>query len=539
MLTTTTRPTRGWRRSALGFVAAAALLAGMAGPVDARTFRWANDLDANSLDPHSRNVTFQLTFLENVYEGLVRRGPDLKLEPSLATSWRLTAPDTWRFELRRNVRFHGGEPFTADDVIFSYQRTITPPSNLNGVFAAVREARKVDDFTVEFVTNGPSPTLPDEMATWMVMSKTWSERNNATVVANMTQQQENFASRNTNGTGPFMIRERVIDNRTVFVPNPNWWDKVEHNLTEVVFSRIQNDATRTAALRSGEVDMVYSIPPQDVAAFERNPQFKVWQTPETRTMYLGLDQIRDELLGSSLKGRNPFKDIRVRQAFHHAIDIEAIKTRVMRGYSNPTGLLVGPGIAGFDPSINTRLPFNVDRARELMREAGYAEGFDVTLNCSNDRYVNDEAICTAIAAMLARINVKVNVVTEPFSRFFRLVNPPSYETSFFLLGWSPASIDAHNALVNLAYTRGAVPNKGVFNVQGHSNPAMDRLTDAIAIETDAAKRLQMMKEALSMARDQHAVLPLHQQVILWASRSTVDLKQLSNNYFPLRLVRMN
>jgi peptide/nickel transport system substrate-binding protein len=336
-----------------------------------------------------------------------------------------------------------------------------------------------------------------------------------------------------------MIRERVIDNRTVFVPNPNWWDRATHNLTEVVFSRIQNDATRTAALRSGEVDMVYSIPPQDVASFERNPQFKVWQTPETRTMFIGMDQSRDELIGSNIKGRNPFKDIRVRQAVHHAVDIEAIKTRVMRGFANPTGLLVGPGIAGFDPSINTRLPFNVDRARELMREAGYADGFEIAMNCSNDRYVNDEQICVAVAGMLARINIKVNVVSEPFARFFRLVNPPDYGTSFFLLGWSPASIDAHNALVNLVYTRGAVPNKGVFNVQASSNRELDQLTDQIAVETDAEKRLAMMRQALVLTRDTHAILPMHQQVILWASRANVDLKQMSSNFFPLRHVRMN
>jgi hypothetical protein len=239
-------------RLRIALVAIAALCAsllgvGAAGDARAVTFRWAADTDPGSMDPHSRNVAATLSFLSNIDEGLVRRDRDLKLEPALALSWTTTGPDTWRFVLRRNVRFHDGSPFTADDVVFSYERARGPGSLMATSFATVRELRKVDDFTVDIVTNGPDPILPDEISTWLIMSRRWAEQNNATRATDLTRNEQSFASINANGTGPFRLRSRTPDGRTELVNNAEWWDTATHNLTEVIFTPLANPATRTAA----------------------------------------------------------------------------------------------------------------------------------------------------------------------------------------------------------------------------------------------------------------------------------------------------
>jgi peptide/nickel transport system substrate-binding protein len=518
--------------------AAAALAALLAvQPASAKTFRWGNDGDVNSMDPYARNETFLLTFMNNIYEPLVRRDRDLRLEPSLATEWSQSSPDVWRFKLREGVKFQDGAPFTADDVIFSYERARGPGSNIATKLASVKEVRKIDDHTVEFVTNGPNPILDEEIADWYIMDKEWSEKNNATKAADLTKNEETYASRNANGTGPFMLKERQPDVRTVLVPNPDWWDKPEHNLTEVVFSRIANDATRVAALLSGEIDMIYTVPPQDVERIRRTSGLSIVEKPELRTIFLGFDQARDELLKSNVKGKNPFKDVRVREAFYRAIDVDAIKSKVMRGASAPVGIMVGEGINGYDEKLAERVPYDPDRARALMAEAGYADGFEVGMDCPNDRYVNDEAICQAVASMLARIGVKVNLNAQTRSKYFSEILGPAYNTSFYMLGWTPTSYDAHNALLNLMASRGTdASSQGTFNVGGYKNERVDELTKAIQSETDEEKRTAMIHEAMRIHKEEFGHIPLHQQTVVWAKRDNVDLVQLADNYFPLRYV---
>ncbi|MFN7192545.1 MAG: ABC transporter substrate-binding protein, partial [Rhodospirillales bacterium] len=315
--------------AALAGLVAAASLPFAAAPVAAqgKPFKWANDGDVNSMDPYARNETFLLTFTQNIYEPLVRRDANLKLEAALATEWSQPSPEVWRFRLRQGVRFHDGTPFTADDVVFSYTRVTTGGSNLKGNFVSAKGIRKIDDFTVEFDTNGVDPIFPDQLTTWGIMSKAWAEKNNAVVAADLTKNEESFATRNANGTGPFVLRLREPDVRTVLVPNPNWWDKAAHNISEATFFRIGNDATRIAALLSGEVDFVYTVPPQDQPRLAATPGLKLVQGPELRIIYLSFDQLRAELTESPIKGTNPFKDKRVRQAFYQAIDVEAIRTR--------------------------------------------------------------------------------------------------------------------------------------------------------------------------------------------------------------------
>lgn len=524
--------------AALGLTMALPLAAVTTTPAAAKVFRWANDGDVNSMDPYARNETFLLSFNLNIYEPLVRRTADLKKDAALATEWKATSPTVWQFKLRQGVKFSDGTPFNADDVIFSYQRAVGPGSNIGTAFASVKEVRKVDDYTVEVETKYPNPIFVDEITNWGIMSKVWAEKNNALNSADLTKNEENFATRNAMGTGPFMLKSREPDVKTVLVPNPGWWDKPEHNLTEVVFQRIANGATRVAALKSGEVDMVYTIPPQDVEPLKKSDGIAVLEAPETRIVYLGFDQSRDELLYSNIKGKNPFKDPKVRQAFWHAIDTDAIKSRVMRGQSQPVALMWAPGINGYTKDIDIRPKYDPEASKKLLAEAGYDKGFELTLDCPNDRYVNDEAICQAVTAMLARVGVKVNLRAQNRLKYFAQILGPKYDTSFYMLGWTPTTYDAHNAMQALMQTR---DNKqiGLFNVGGYSNKKFDDLANAIAQELDQGKRDAMIKEAAIIHRDEVGHIPLHQQFVVWAARKNISLKQQADNMFPLRFVKVN
>lgn len=516
---------------------ASVFAAGLATAADANTFRWANDGDVNSMDPYARNETFLLTFMGNVYEPLVRRDRDLKVEPALAVRWEQPSPTVWRFHLRPDVKFHDGTAFTAEDVVFSVRRAKGQGSNVSTKLATVTEARVVDPLTVEFVTAQPNPILLEEIADFFIMSKRWAEANNAAQAADLTRREENYATRNANGTGPFRLVSREPDQRTVLEPNTNWWDRAEHNLTRVEFNVIANAATRVAALLSGEVDMVYTVPPQDVERIGRTQGFRIHQKAELRTIFLGFDQSRDQLLKSDVQGRNPFKDVRVRRAFVHAIDVEAIRSRVMRGQSRPSWLMVGPGINGFDEDLDKARPrVDLDAARRLLSEAGYPNGFGVTMDCPNDRYVNDEAICQAVTAMLARIGVRVTLAAQTRARYFAEILGPRYNTSFYLLGWTPATYDAHNMLFNLAATRKG--DQGQFNVGAYSNPRVDELTAKIAVETNVAERNRMISEAFRIHAEDVGHIPLHQQQVIWAAKANVELVQLADNWFPLRFVRV-
>jgi peptide/nickel transport system substrate-binding protein len=515
---------------------AAALLASTALSAQANNFRWANDGDVNSMDPYSRQETFLLSFNANIYEPLVRRDRELKVEPALAASWEQPGPTVWRFRLRPNVRFSDGTPFTADDVVFSIQRALGQGSNVAGSLASVKEARKLDDLTVDIETKEPNPIFLEEITGIGMMSRVWAERHNATRSADLTAREENFATRNAMGTGPFLLVSREPDRRTVLAPNPNWWDKPEHNLTRVEFNVISNDATRVAALISGELDMLYTVPPQDTDRLRRTPNVTVHQQAEMRTIYLGFDQLRPELLKSDVKGRNPFQDVRVRRAVNHAIDRNAITRTVMRGQARPTSLMIGPGVNGFTEAADRLPEYNPDLSRRLLAEAGYPNGFGVTMDCPNDRYVNDEATCTAVVSMLARIGIRVNLAAQTRARYFAEILGPRYNTSFYMLGWTPNTYDAHNAFFNLMASREG--NRGMFNVGGWSNARFDELVQQMAVETDREKRQAMIEEALRIHTEQVGHIPLHQQTVVWAARNNIRLQQLADNWFPLRYVRV-
>jgi peptide/nickel transport system substrate-binding protein len=509
------------------------VLATLSSAALAQTVRIGNQGDALSMDPHSLNETTQLSVTGNVYEPLVARDRNLQLAPGLATSWKQTSPNIWRFELRKGVKFHDGTPFTADDVVFSFARGSGDGSDMKTYTNDIQAVRKVDSHTVEFETKTPFPILPDVFSFFYIMSKDWSEKNGAAKPVDRRKGIENAASFQANGTGPYRLRERQPNIKTTFVRNGNYWGKIEGNAINVEFTPIGNDATRVAALLSGQVDVIEPVPLQDVARISSSGKARVLQGPELRTIFLGMDQKRDELLFSNIKGKNPFKDKRVRQAFYQAIDIVGIQKTVMRGASRPTGLMVGPGINGFDETMDKRLPYDPEAAKKLLADAGYPNGFEVSMNCPNDRYVNDSNICQAVAANLARIGVKINLQAETKGTYFPKIL--SCNTSFYMLGWTPSTYDAHNALnalMRCADDKGA----GQFNLGSYCNPKVDELILKIKLETDKAKRNAMIKEAFTLHADDIGHLPLHQQALAWGVANNVQLVQMADNVMPFRYI---
>jgi peptide/nickel transport system substrate-binding protein len=261
----------------------------------------------------------------------------------------------------------------------------------------------------------------------------------------------------------------------------------------VIFTTIKSDATRVAALLTGEVDLIEPVPVQDMERIARNPTTTVMTGPELRTIFLNFDSFRDELKYASVKGKNPFKDARVRKAFYQAVDIEAIRTKVMRGQSSPSALLISPLLFSRSNEFK-RHPYDVQAAKKLMAEAGYADGFELRMDCPNDRYVNDDEICQAVAGMLARINVKVTVNAQPKAKFFEFAGSTGkYDSSFNILGWTPGSFDSHNVLTNIAGCRDADGKGGLFNYGGYCNPKVDEAgrTDRRRDRSQEARRADL------------------------------------------------
>ena len=505
-------------------------------PAHAVLLKWAAQNDILTMDPHSQNHATTISMLQHAYEPLVRYNKNFVVEPCLATGWQLISPAQWRFSLRKNVKFHDGSPFTADDVVFSYHRINQPQGTMQIYVTGVKEVRKVDDHTVDFVLDGPNPVFLRNLVVFHIMSKTWAEKNKSQNVQNYKDKEETFASRNASGTGAYMIRLWEPDTRIVFAANPDWWDKREGNVTEVIYTPIKSDSTRVAALLSGDVDMVTDLPTQDLARLRADAKLKVLDGAENRTIFIGLDQFNSELQYASVKGKNPFKDVRVRRALNMAVDREAIKRVTMRGLSIPAGLMIAPNVHGWSQDIDKVTPFDAEGAKKLLAEAGYPAGFEFTLDCPNNRYVNDEEICQALVGMWTRAGLKVKLNAMPFANFIpKLLK---MDTSAYMLGWGVATFDALYMLQNIVRTK-TTGADGSFNQGRISDPKLDQLIDAMKSEMDVKKRDGMIREALSIVRDQHYYVPLHYQLRPWAMKKNVSTVYRANDAPESRFARVD
>jgi peptide/nickel transport system substrate-binding protein len=516
--------------------ALAAVAIGAASPALAVTLKWGAQNDILTLDPHSQNHATTNGIMQHVYEGLVRYTKDFNVEPCLATSWQQVSPTQYRFNLRKNVRFHDGTPFTADDVVFSYGRILQPQGTMQIYVAGVKEVRKIDDFTVDMILSGPSPVLLRNLVDFRIMSRSWAAKNKSENVQNYVAKEESFASRNTNGTGPYLIKTWEPDKRVVMTANPNWWDKLGGNVTEVIYTPIKADATRIAALLSGDVDMVTDLPTQDVTRLRNDPKLKVLDGHEVRTIFIGLDQHNPELKYSSLKGKNPFKDVRVRKALSMAVDREAIKRVTMRNLSIPAAIMVAPGVHGHSNEIDKVSPVDVEGAKKLLAEAGYAQGFDFGLDCPNNRYVNDEEICQALVGMWARVGVKAKLTAQPMASFIQKIQ--KFDHDAYLLGWGVATMDALYTLQSLVRTK-TTGADGSFNLGRINDPKLDAIIDGIKTETDVAKRDAMLREALVATRDNHYYIPLHHQLRPWAMKRNITTVHKADDRPEARYTRVD
>jgi peptide/nickel transport system substrate-binding protein len=490
----------------------------VAAPVHAQTLRWAAQNDILTMDPHSQNHATTNAILMHAYEGLTRYGVNREVEPALATKWTFVSPTQVRFELRKGVKFHDGTPFTADDVVFSFQRIRQPQGTMQIYVTGINEIRKIDDHTVDMILSGPNPILLRNIIDFRIMSKAWAEKNKTTNTQDYKAKEENFASRNVMGTGPYKITGWQPEQRITMTINNDWWDKHTNNVKEVVYTPIKSDPTRVAALLAGDVDLLTDLPTQDVARLRNDSKLKILDGPEVRTIYLAPDIGSPELKYSNVKGKNPFADKRVRQALSMAIDREAIRRNTMRGLSIPAGIMVAPGVNGHSPDIDTPPKADSEGAKKLLAEAGYPDGFEVRLNCPNNRYVNDEEICQNIVAMWARIGVKAQLVAENMATFSQKFQ--NFDSSLYLLGWGVATYDAQYTLQSLIRTRTSGAD-GNFNFSKISDPQIDRLVDAMKSETDTAKRNAVIREALVRTRDEVLTIPLHHQMRPWAMKQSV------------------
>ncbi len=517
-------------------------LAGLNPMAQATTLRWASQGDVATLDPHSQNESFTNQFNGQIYETLLTRDKAMQPVPSLATEWKQTSPTTWVFKLRRGVTWHDGSKFTADDVVFSILRSQADTSNMKVYGNALGKPRKIDDFTVELTTPVPNPTLIEmvSIGSIFILNKAWSEKNKVEKPQDFKNKEETFAIRNAMGTGPFMLVSREADVKTVLRKNPNWWGikekRFEGNVDDVVYTPIKNAGTRVAALLSGEVDFVLDPPLQDLDKLKQDKALKVYEGQENRIIFIGMDQARDELLYSNVKGKNPFKDRRVRLALYQATDVEALKKTVMRGLSVPTAINVGaPKGSGIPASMDKRYPLDVTAAKKLLAEAGYPNGFEVTLDCPNDRYINDERICVALAGMWSKIGVTVKVAAIPKANYFPKMQ--KLDTSLYMLGWGGSVTDAMFTMKPVLHSRND-KGAGEYNWGNYKLPEFDELIDKAEVEMDSKKRQDLINKAMQMHHDNVLHIPLHLQMIPWASKSTVNVVHRPDNWLEVAWVKM-
>lgn len=500
----------------------ATILAGNSALATAETLNWARAGDSLTLDPHSQNEGPTHALAQQIYEPLISPDMEAKQIPALATEWGVKDgnPNVWVFKLREGVKFHGGEDFTAEDVVFSFNRAKLESSDMKELIVSIKEVRAVDDYTVEIETDGPNPILPSNLTNLFIMDKGWSEANNVTEPAEFDDGEETFAVRNSNGTGAFKLVSREPDVKTVLAQNENYWGKgtFPMEVTEIVYTPIQNAATRVAAFLSGEVDLIQDVPVQDLGRVASADGLKVINAPQNRTIFFGINSGDADLTNDNLEGKNPFADLKVRQAMNMAIDRDAIKQVVMRGQSAPTGVIIPPFVNGWTQELDKYPKADVDAAKAIMAEAGYGDGFEVTMHCPNDRYINDEAICQAAAGMFGKIGIKVNLVAQTKANHFPLIS--GKKTDLYLLGWGVPTFDSEYVFNFLVHS--TTDDRGSWNGSRFSNADTDSMIQSLASETDLNKRNETIAKIWQTVQDEQIYLPIHNQVLNWGMKDTID-----------------
>ncbi|WP_170519940.1 ABC transporter substrate-binding protein [Ruegeria atlantica] len=502
---------------------ALALLMTTTSLANAETLRWARSGDALTLDPHSQNEGPTHTVRHQMYEPLIIRDTSGAFEPALATDWAPSEsdPNVWVFNLRQGVKFHDGADFTAEDVVFSINRAKQPNSDMKELINSIVEVRAVDDHTVEIVTDGPNPILPANLTDLFIMDKGWTEANNAVDVQDFEGGEITFATTNVNGTGPYKLVSREPDVKTVMERNEDYWgrDEFPMAISEIIYTPIQNDATRVAAMLSGEVNFLQDMPVQDLDRVNAVDGLVVKQAPQNRVIFFGMNQGGDDIEADNVDGKNPLADVRVRQAMSKAINRDAIKQVVMRGQSQPAGMIAPPFVNGWTADMDAESSTDIEGAKALLAEAGYPDGFSIRLDCPNDRYINDEGICQAAVGMLGQIGITVNLDAKPKAQHFPLITDG--KTDFYMLGWGVPTYDSEYIFNFLVHGRES--DIGTWNGTGFDNDELDAKIKSLASNTNLVERNEDIAEIWRVVQDEQLYIPIHHQVLNWGMAENLDI----------------
>jgi peptide/nickel transport system substrate-binding protein len=503
-------------RRSLRIVLLAALAVSASQAAQAKTLRMAYDSDPTSLDPHEQlsGATLQMSHL--LFDPLIRFRQDLSIEPRLAKSYEKIDERTTRFHLREGVKFQSGRALTAGDVVWTFNRLKQSP-DFKGLFEPFSEARAVDDLTVDLITKGPYPLVLN-LATYIFpMDRefyTGTDERGRPKDA-IVKHGASFASTHVSGTGPFVVTGREQGVRLTLKRFADYWDEDSPgNVDEIVFTPIKEPATRVAALLAGDVDFIAPVPPTDLARIKQAPCCTLTAMPSTRVLTFELNQDRAPA----------FKDPRVRLAMVYAVNGAGIAEKIMRGLATVAGELSPPGYAGYDPALVPR--YDLAKAKALMKEAGYEKGFSVTMMAPNNRYVEDARVAEAVAAMLAKINIKVDLQTMPKAQYWQRFDERAGD--IMMIGWQSDTQDSANFYEFLVMTPDKDKGYGQYNAGNYSNPEVDRLTLATQTMTDRKARTNTLKKIERILYDDAALIPLHWLHLSWAARSNVKISAVVN-----------
>jgi peptide/nickel transport system substrate-binding protein len=500
-----------------------------ANPVAAQELRIGLAAEPTAMDPHYHNLSPNNSLLSHVFESLVDQDERQRLKPGLAESWKAIDDTTWEFKLRRNVRFHDGTPFTADDVVFSFERApnVEGSPGSFGVYARGKTFVKVDDHTLHVKTAAPYPLMPNDVSQIFIVSRKHGQG---------AKTPDYNSGKAAVGTGAFRSVEYTPGNRIVLQRNDNYWGP-RPQWTRVVFRGIKSSPSRVAALLAGDVDMIEQVPATDMARLRSDPKLTIAEIVSNRIIYLHLDHFRDDspFVRSKDGGpiKNPLRDRRVRQAISKAIDRDAIVSRVMEGLAIKAGQLLPEGFFGVSPKLKP-LAYDPEGAKKLLAEAGVPNGFRLTIHSPNDRYPNDAKTAEAIGQMLSRIGIDTQVVTMTQSVFFRDASSGGPDKtpkfSLILVGWGSGTGETSSPLKSLLATFDPQKGMGTANRGRYSNTEVDRLIGQALATVDDGKRQDLLARAAETAIEDGGIIPLHYIVNTWALRRGFAYKPRADEY---------
>lgn len=483
--------------------------------------------DASNLDPHLKD-SIELTYVEHIYEPLIAADVNLKPVPCLAESWQVM-PDglTWKFKLRKGVKFHNGKPFTADDVVYSMQRVLKDPAlEINVYLMQLDTVKKIDDYTVELKTKVPYPTFSCSLKDVMILDKETCEKLNSDQI-----------SASPNGTGRFRFVEHVKEDHFDLIRNEDYWGP-KPEMAKVRIRPISNDATRTAAILSGDVDLVLDVPVRDLDRLKTDSRLSVVGKPGLRCVFLNFDQKRDPT--PAVNGPNPFMKLKVRQAFYHAINADDIIKVVQNGRAYPACTYMPPIYVGY--TNRPRLAYDPALAKKLLAEAGYPNGFTVRFDAPNNRFVNDAQVAQAVAGYLEKVGIKVELNLMPKGMLAEYINggPAKSKASFFLTSWADNSGEGLVLLADMVYTYEGKSGYGSGNRGFYSNKAVDKLIDSAYYLPDKAKRAEVIAKADKIsAVDDCSYIPLYMTQENFVMRKTIQYTPRADDSFFAWFVRFN